>query len=467
MSLLKKFLTLLLTVALALSVIGCGGGGGGTTNNSTDDETFGGGESGVTTIRYYSFNDSKTNAELKQALEEDFYVKYPNIRVSTEISTGSFYTNLLNDFAGGTEADVFGMEPGEIYPFLSAKYLEPLDSYFEASEKVKLDDVWEINKQAYAYEESTKTFGSGKTYAVMKDWTTDSMLLYNRALFTADQLAIIEKDSDGDGIADPLTFEQFELLCSQLIKRSGSNITQYSFLPGLAEAKVLAQFITNAGLSWFDPSNGYKSTFNNANTKEVVKYYYDILGLNEVNNVGSTFYPLFSQGKVAMVMGGLYCVEAYGLDQLDLGVAYPPVKDAGMESKPYTTGCVGFAISSRSKVKDAAFKFIEWYLEYYGEKDSKKCNNFPALKSYAEDMLNPAINTNPVRLSATQKFYASLSKAVVIDRNPYCSQASLEGVEFMYTGEYLEGAMSFDEFCDTLDYEINKRVRQAQQAEGK
>ena len=80
-------------------------------------------------------------------------------------------------------------------------------------------------------------------------------------------------------------------------------------------------------------------------------------------------------------------------------------------------------------------------------------------------MINPEINTKPVRLATTQFFYESLSKAVVIDRNPYCSQASLEAIEFTYTGEYLEGEMSFNEFCDQLDYEINKRVRQAQQAE--
>ena len=465
MNFLKKSFILLLAFITAFTTFGCTPGNSSSEDNG-DDDIFGGGGSGKTVVRFYSFNDTQTNAELKKALEEDFYVKYPDIRVSTEISTGSFYTNLLNDFAGNTEADVFGMEPGEIYPFLSAGYLEPLDSYFEQSEEISLDDVWEINKEAYAYDSATKTFGSGKTYAVMKDWTTDSMLLYNRALFTADQLAMIEKDEDGDGIADPLTFEQFELLCEQLIKRSGSTITQYSFLPGLAEAKVLAQFMTNAGISWFDPANDYKSTLTTPASKEVLQYYYNILGMNEVNNVGSTFYPVFSQGKCAMIMGGLYCVEAFGLDRLDLGVAYPPVKEEGMESKPYTTGCVGFAVSSRSKVKDAAFKFIEWYLQYYGEKDAKKCNNFPALKKYATDMLNPDINTNTTRLKATQVFYNSLSKAVVIDRNPYCSQASFENIEFTYTGEYLEGAMSPDEFFETLDYEINKRVRQAQQAEG-
>ncbi len=453
-----------MALLMAFSLVACGPNEGG--QNTSDDDTFGGGGDGKTVVRFYSFNDADANAKLNQALENDFYVKYPNIKVQTEISTGSFYTSVLNDFAGNVEADVFGMEPGEIYPFLSAGYLEPLDSYFEASDKVKLSDIWEINKAAYAYDSATKTFGSGKTYAVMKDWTTDSMLLYNRALFSAEQLAMIEKDSDGDGVADPLTFDQFKTLCDGLLKRSGKNITQYSFLPGLAEAKVLSQFMTNAGVSWFDPANGYNSTFEQAATKEVVKYYYDILGANEVNNVGSTFYPLFAQGKIAMVMGGLYCVEAYGLDKLDLGVAYPPVKEAGMESKPYTTGCVGFAMSARSKVKDAAFKFIEWYLEYYGEIDAKKCNNFPALKKFAADMLNPEINTNATRLKVTEIFHKSLSDAVVITRNPYCSQASFESVEFMYTGEYLEGTMSFDEFCELLGYEIDKRVRQAKQAEG-
>ena len=207
MNFLKKSFILLLAFITAFATFGCTPKDSGS-GDSGDDDIFGNGGSGKTVVRFYSFNDTQTNAELKKALEEDFYVKYPDIKISPEISNGSFYTSLLTDFAGETEADVFGMEPGEIYPFLSAGYLEPLDSYFEQSEEISLDDVWEINKEAYAYDSATKTFGSGKTYAVMKDWTTDSMLLYNRALFTADQLAMIEKDEDGDGIADPLTFEQ-------------------------------------------------------------------------------------------------------------------------------------------------------------------------------------------------------------------------------------------------------------------
>ena len=142
-----KGLSVLLAAGMLFGFAACGGGtsdssGGGQSNVSdSEDDTFGSGGDKKTVVRYYSFNDAETNSKLKKALEEDFYVKYPNIRVQTEISTGSFYTNLLNDFAGRTEADVFGMEPGEIYPFLSAGYLEPLDGYFEASEKVALDDV--------------------------------------------------------------------------------------------------------------------------------------------------------------------------------------------------------------------------------------------------------------------------------------------------------------------------------------
>ena len=459
-----RFWAILLIFCMIFGVAGCANfvGGGG----DDDDDEFGGG-SGKTIVRYYSFNDSETNRKLSEAIENDFNVKYPNITIQLELSPGSFYTNLLTDFAGDKEADIFNMEPGEIYPFLSAGYLEPLDSYFEKSEKISLDDVWDINREAYAYDPSTKSFGTGSTYAVLKDWTTDAMLMYNRSLFTQEQLAMIEKDENGDGISDPLTYEEFETLCNadNLLKRNGSTISQYSFLPGLAEAKVLAQFMTNAGISWFDP-NTYESAFDTKPVQDVLKYYYDILGANEVNNTGSTFYPLFASGKVAMVMGGLYCIESYGLDSMDLGIAYPPVKEKGMESKPYTTGCVGFAISSRSKVKEEAFKFIEWYLEYFGEQDAKKCNNFPALEKYAEKMLDPAYNTNPARLKATKSFYESLSKAVVIDRNPYCSQASLESIQMLYTGEYLEGAMTFQEYWQTYDYEINKIVNMNKATQG-
>ncbi len=483
-TMLKRITALTLSAGLLFSLSGCGIlGGGGTVDNPPGgdphthvdadkddycdgcgsylgDGTFGDGGGDNVTVRFYSFNSADVNAQLNKDIQNDFNKKYPNIKIQTNISTDSFYTNVLTDFAAGTEADVFGMEPGEIYPFLQAGYLEPLDSYFEASELVNIDDIWDINRLAYAYDPATKTFGTGKTYAVLKDWTTDSMLLYNRALFTKEQLAVIEKDANGDGISDPLTFDAFKTLCEGLVKSTGGNISQYSFLPGLNEAKVLAQFLTNAGLSWFDPTT-YESTFNTAAVQEVMNYYYNILGINQVDNVGSTPYPLFAQGKVAMTMGGLYCINAYNLDKLDLGVAYPPVKNADIECKPYTTGCVGFAVSSRSRVKDAAFKFIEWYLDFYGEQDARNCNNFPAIQKYAtEIMLDSTVNTNKVRYNSTKVFYDSLPKAVVIDRNPYCSQASLENIEFTYAGEYLQGAMSLSQFCETIHKEVNKRVKQ-------
>lgn len=458
-----KKITRLLTFCLGFCMLfgfaACGEPGDG-------DDEFGGGGSNRTVVRYYSFNNSETNKELDEAIKNDFNKKYPDIKIQLELSPGSFYTNLLTDFASGTEADVFNMEPGEIYPFLSANYLEPLDSYFDKSQTIQLDDIWDINREAYAFDASTKQFGSGSTYAVLKDWTTDAMLMYNRDLFSAEQLAMIEKDENQDGVPDPLTFDEFETLCDGLLKKNGATISQYAFLPGLAEAKVLAQFLTNAGVSWFDPVT-FESAFDTKEVQDVLKWYYDILGANEVNNTGSTFYPMFASGQVAMVMGGLYCIDSYGLDNMNLGIAYPPVKEEGMESKPYTTGCVGFAISSRSKVKDAAFKFVEWYLDYYGEKDAKACNNFPAIEKYAEEyMLNPEFNTNPTRLAATESFYASLSDAVVIDRNPYCSQASLEAIQMMYTGEYLEGAMTFKDYWETYDYEINKIVNMNKSVQG-
>ena len=450
----KRMTAAVLAAASMLTFAACGNGGGG----NSGDGTFDDGEKG-SVVNYYTFN-SPMNAELNKAIEEDFKKLYPDITVRLKISTDSFYTTLLTDYSGNVEADIFNMEPGEIYPFLSANYLEPLDDYFAASEQVSLDDLWDINRAAYAYDYDTKEFGKGKTYAVLKDWTTDSMLLYNRKLFTTEQLQMIEGDDDGDGKPDPLTFDEFELLCKNLVKKENGVIKQYSFLPGLAEAKVLEQFITNAGECWF--KSDYTSNLQTPAVKSVVEQYYKILGMNEVHNTGTAFYPIFAQGKCAMIMGGLYCIDSYDLDKLDLGIAYPPVKSKGMQSKPYTTGCVGFAMSSRSKKKTEAFKFIEWYLQYMGKKQAEECNNFPAIERYTDEiMLNPEINKNAVRLAHATTFRDSLGDAVIIDRNIYCSQASVEAVEMRYAGEYLEGTMSIGDFCETLDYEINKRVKQA------
>ena len=64
-----------------------------------DDDTFGG-NGGKTVVRYYSFNDEQSNKELKAAIEADFYKKNPDIKIQLEISTGNFYSNLLNDISG-------------------------------------------------------------------------------------------------------------------------------------------------------------------------------------------------------------------------------------------------------------------------------------------------------------------------------------------------------------------------------
>ena len=425
-----------------------------------DDDFFGGGKK-KTTVRIYTFNNPETNKRYLDAIQNDFNVKYPNIKIELQTSTGSFYTNLLGDFSAGTQADLFYMEPGEIYPFLQEGYLEPLDKYFEKSSLISQSDVWEINKLAYRYDEATDTFGtdSGKTYAILKDWTTDAMLFYNKSLFTSEQLEIIEKDTNGDGIFEPMTFDEFEGLCKDLLKKEGNGITQYSFLPGLAEGKVLTQFITNAGLSWFNHST-YKSNLSTEDVREVVKYYYSILAMNNVNNVGSTHMPLFEQGKVAMIMGGLYNIESNNLDKFgdNLGVTYPPVKDETYTCKPITTGCVAFAMSSTSRVKDAAWTFVEWYMDYFGVEDAKACSNFTAKKEYAKYIIDPEYNTNAIRLRVGKAFYSSLDKAVIIDRNKYCSQASLEAAEFAYAGEYLNGDFTLDEFIRKVEERINAVV---------
>lgn len=463
----KSFVLVMITL---LTVVACGkqthistyvDESGNVHSVEVDDDTFGGGGKKKTTVRVYTFNNPASNEKYLNAIKNDFNVKYPNIKIELQTSTGSFYTNLLSDFSAGTQADLFYMEPGEIYPFLQEGYLEPLDSYFDKSTAISQNDVWEINKLAYRYDESTDTFGgeNGKTYALLKDWTTDAMLYYNRSLFTEEQLQIIEKDEDNDGIFDPMSYEEFETLCQELLVKEGQTIKQYSFLPGLAEAKVLSQFLTNAGLSWFDKST-YKSTLSTPAVREIIEYYYRILSLNNVNNVGSTHMPLFEQGKVAMIMGGLYNINENNLDKFgdNLGVAYPPVKEKTREVKPITTGCVALAMSSTSRVKDAAWKFIEWYMDYFGKADAQACSNFTAKKEYAKYIIDPEFNDNQTRLRVGKIFHASLEKAVIIDRNRYCSQASFESAELAYAGEYLNGDFTLSKFIEAVEGRINAVV---------
>lgn len=434
----RKIFLILLTAVFACSMFGCVGTGGG-------GGFFGGGNK-KQVVRYWLFCNTTELNKLKDAVNNDFYKQYDNIEISFEVATGDYYTKLLTWMSSGIEPDIFNMEPGEIYPFLNYDKLQPLDEWLNDGEGLEADDLWAINDLAYRYDGTE--FNKGSMYAVIKDWTPDSMLVYNRKLMNAEQLAMLERGT-------PLTFEEFETLNSQLIKKSDGKYTQYGYLPGLGSGKELCQFIDNAGTCWFT-SDGTPQ-FTDPTVAKAVETYYNVLKANEAHKLSTSSYVLFKSGNLAMTLTGRYAIAGYQLEDMDLGITYPPVLSQDITPSVYTTGCVALAMAKRSKVKDAAWKFIEWYTEYYGVLGAKEGYNFPGKQAYGEEyMLNmngSTYVTDPKVLAINQIFYDAMGNTSIIERNKYCSQAEFETALLSYDSSYLGGN----------NYSLNKFTSDVQQ----
>lgn len=402
---------------------------------------------GTQVVRVYLFTTTEGRAQLEQAIRDDFYVKHEKIEIALEPAAGKFYDKLTAQITSGTEADVFYMEPGEIWPYLENGNLEPLDKWLTDGKGVEKEDLWDINTQAYAYDGTD--FGQGSIYTVIKDWTPDAMLVYNRDLMNESQLEILDSGT--------LTFEQFATLGKDLIQRDFRNkITRYGYLPGLGAGKEVCNFIRNAGGNWFD-ENG-NSAFSSAAATAGVQTYYDVLKANEAHNVTSSAYGLFMNGNLAMTMTGRFALSDYNLLDMNIGVAMPPVREAGQQSIVNTTGLVGFSMSKNSIVKEAAWTFIEWYLDYFGEIKAQEGSNFQGLKKYTEQyMLNPEV-VDAKTLAINRAFYDAFEHTEIIARNRYCTQAEFESALTTYDSAYLGGSIGFNSFIAQVNDLIQRTV---------
>ncbi len=138
------------------------------------------------TLSYAVWGSSDELAIINQIVEgfEALYAE-EGYKVELVHYPNDYYKNVQLAFSGKNEADVFWMQGGTIESYIRDGLLKNLQPYITAEYEDGIsfteEDLWEIN-DGYRYDAATEKMGGGDLYAVIKDWSPDFAMVYNRAL---------------------------------------------------------------------------------------------------------------------------------------------------------------------------------------------------------------------------------------------------------------------------------------------
>lgn len=280
-----------------------------------------------------------------QEIAKAFMKENKDIEIKVESVPDQYGTKVLTQIAGGDAPDVFQVGDGDVSMFKDKGAFEDLTSYIEGDDGINTDDFFEKILEIGNID--------GKYYTLPKDYSTEAVY-YNKDMF--DEAGI-------DYPTDDWSWEQFEEMAKKLTVKNGDNYEQWGVsLPG-AEIRPILPFIYSRGGNVIsEDGKQVEGVMNSKETKEGLKFFNKLLNVDKVapSSVDTDAFKgtdLFLSGKVAMNVTGVWPASNYAEDKMNFGVAKMPKGDKGQFSTVYYSG---YGIYSKSKQKEAAWKYLKY-----------------------------------------------------------------------------------------------------------
>ena len=293
---------------------------------------------------------SSVTTVLKQ-MEKD----YPNIEVSTNFISGDYGTKMYANLAAGTEPDVFVVADRDFGAWVKAGVLENLSPYIKNT--TVLDTSKMIKSAISRYTYNGKEYGKGgDIYVICKD-ISPRALFYNKDLLKKYGVAEPSK-------TDPMNYDEFVSFLQKLTHPEDGvwGITQVNW----------EGWIRSHGASLLSADHK-SSNLDDAKLQDSFQKMSDLIHKYKVTPTSTQLGAasgadiLFQTQQAACFDGGSYYImniRGYGFD---FDVCPLP----GFSEDPFNnghTGSVGYAVSTRSKNKNAAYLVAE----YFGGRTAQK-----------------------------------------------------------------------------------------------
>ncbi len=334
-----------------------------------------------------------------------------------------------------------------------------LDSYFASSKVLKVDDLVSIN-DGWRFDTSTLTPGTGPRYGMTKDWSFDYMFWYDKRQFDRAKMAY-------PSTTNPITYDQLLELGKSLTVRQGGKIQVYGLNWTLTLAPVL-QMIAQQGGSLFN-SDLTKVDFTMPEARKALQWYYD-LGMARISNspidASSDWeWPLIQAKRLGIAQLGYWFGGEIitATDDLPDHVAFAPAPVIGSTRVSTCGAAVGAWIPAKSRNKDAAWKFMEYFFGGKPAQDRAKSGfGYPALKSL--QALQP--QSKPFQKEAFEVSQRESAYFKVLKYSPYASADAINSALTVNMTAALQNRVSFDTMLGQLTQSINLLLQQGKEQIG-
>ncbi|RIK56045.1 MAG: hypothetical protein DCC57_04030 [Chloroflexi bacterium] len=394
-----------------------------------------------------------------------FNEEYAPIKVTrVDVDTTRFYAM----FASGEAPDLLRVQAPAIPQMLARSMLLNLQSYFETSEVLKLDDLTDVNN--YYRASDPMAIGEGDLYGMVKDWAPDAFLWVNELVFE-------KAGVDAPDLSTPVDGNDVGELARAITTRTGDQVQTIGFdtATGFID-RYWMMLAKSAGGQLYTDDFSAIQVAGNEPIVEAIKFFYDLAADGAMTSPlapsPAWFGPDFAAGRLGMVWTGYWFhgfVVSDPTEEFQQGVEegkvkmYPCFTWHG-ERRNQCVTATGAIVSAQTKNPDAAWTVFEWFMGKEPAQNRAKSGwGLPGLKSLY-DLL-------PKEGTLSSQAWATIQEEMpyageVLQFNPY-----LAGGEPMVPGNVyltnlesaLKGEMSFDDLLARIESETNVAIQEGKE----
>lgn len=348
---------------------------------------------------FYVWGDNTELASYEKIARD--YEAETGIKVEVQLATGNYYENLNISFSSKDQApDIFFTESGEFLSHLASNKIMNLEPYIQSGAlDIKTSsnsdgkiELWDVNS---AYQYDGKNVGKGDHYALIKDWSPDFVMWYNKSHI--DEYNKENNFKKGDaGYMEypskdvPMTWDEFLDMSYKLRKEN-----RYGTMLDRVPYKHLMEWIQMTGSStWID--NKY---FNNEdpNVYKAFQFFSD-LQIGEkasapiIGPTGVGSGEAFANGNISFAFFGNWAYSTYSWDNAGFEIGYCPSPvpahtdgSALTSADAYAGSCgmISLAVYKDTTLPDEAISFLNYYMTKGNEYMASKGFNIPGNKLVA------------------------------------------------------------------------------------
>lgn len=420
----------LLTVG-ALALAGCSASGGESVS-ADEDQTI--------SVMYASnelspeqiaaFEDENPNIKVE-------FIEFDQTRLNTMLAAGD-----PPDFVrGAPSANTF------------AKGLATaLDDYVAESKVITEDELLPINNN---WRWDGKKSGVGSLYGIVKDWSPDATIWQNTALF---EQAGVEPLST----TEPVSWDELLDVAKELKAGGAKHGLGVEWAWGLA-APMFTMILQQGGTIY--NADLTEADFTSPEAQRAFQWFVDYakadVGPTSLNPLpdGSDM-NVFGTGEMATTMDGFWFGGGFTGDEfagLRDTISMAPAPTFDERVSPSFNGGIGAWIPSASKHKDAAWKFMEYFMAGQPAIDRAKSGwGVPSLKS----LLDYVPSDFPYQTQSLETAKGEFEFNTLLPDSPYIqAQAWIDTIDAQLQA-VIKGEKTTAEATQTVEDEINKLLAQ-------